>query len=1099
MTTNSTSANRTLALVKPDGLTPTKYVNIKSLIALEQFEIVREKKVWLTKDQAEQLLADDADLPQFADHVAYLTSAPCLALELKRDGGAVEPWCRLMGPADVTRAHNEALESIRGSFGQDDIHNTVYGPSTEVQAVRMIDYVFSSEVNALEPFKLDHVTSSSGLRSADEQTLAIIKPDAMAEGHKEAIVHQIEARGYAIVASMEKTLAREEAAQFYVHLKGQMYYDAYVDFMSSGPVYIMTLKGDNVVNGWREIIGPTNPMKAKRDVPMSVRAKFGTMTTRNAVHGSNSENAARRGIEFFFTNPPAFAPTVVEEPEATSDPIESTSTLDDEVPVLAEPMTEEAESAPLSAAPNAEAATDTVAGEFSQAPDAAEAVSDVSLVATGDGETTAGEATAAVTESNDTKELPLAEFEEDPSQPTTEAANEAEAQPADITEDLVASPAKVSLSGLDAEVAIESLPEPSSTVEQLVNVAAEAMPVDESQVEISTGAAGPESTAEPVGSSVVEPETTEPAPTDAEVAAESSTEVEAPQVPGEEIEAPPVSQLEANTYGPDDAVSMAGAPGDSVPEYHSEPESVADTGPVPDSAAGASEAPPVCESSDNAPTAGVIEGAVSSLASAETNLSNSDAQNTDTLPEAGPDDTPAPEDAKTTDGLKSEPEVQPGETKESTIAEVVDSTQSTKPAEEPKPQVTAKPVAGKHGASTPRATASATAARSPGLNGKKRTPIPGVRAAAASSARAAASASTASTTRPAAKTASSVTGRLTSRTTASRSATAVRAKPASSSPATTKPAPTRPTAGASAAARKPIATAKTAPPAAATRTASRRATLDTSATTTRTARPTSTTTAATAARPVKRTTTVGARTAPTSTARSAASSAATSGSTSPAAKRTTGSTLTARSTAPGRTASVSTASKRPIAAKPAVTASTTTRTTTKPRLPAAATASRGRKTPVTSDNAPAAPTRSSTLSRTTAARTTVSTARTRPVPSKPSVAATASPTRKPVARGTGTKAIAGSPAAKARVATKQPTAKASPAPKEPVASVVPEDSQAMEPVVDEKSVQDEGVTLGATDADQVVVKAEPVIIPSTESAESQTLLNGSAALESPQA
>ncbi|RKP34564.1 nucleoside diphosphate kinase, partial [Dimargaris cristalligena] len=135
---------------------------------------------------------------------------------------------------------------------------------------------------------------------AVEQTFAFIKPDGMSNGHKEAILNQIQARGYKVVRSIEKQLAREEAASFYDYHVGQVYYEQYATFMSSGPVLIMILEGENIIEGWREMMGPTNPIKARRDAPMSIRAKYGSMTTRNAVHGSSSETSARRGIDFFF-------------------------------------------------------------------------------------------------------------------------------------------------------------------------------------------------------------------------------------------------------------------------------------------------------------------------------------------------------------------------------------------------------------------------------------------------------------------------------------------------------------------------------------------------------------------------------------------------------------------------------------------------------------------------------------------------------------------------------------------------------------------------------------------------------------------------------
>ncbi|KAJ1917825.1 hypothetical protein IWQ60_007672 [Tieghemiomyces parasiticus] len=298
--------NRTLALIKPDGLLPRRFVDIKSLLAMEQFEIMRQKRIWLTLEQAAVVLADQAGQPDYDDQMAYLTCAPCLALELQKDD-AVRSWLQLMGPADPAEAKAQAPDSLRAHFGTDSVRNAVHGPPDVTAATQQIQLIFSPDVVELEALSANDYSPRAMDSDPAERTLVFIKPDAMAAGHKAAIVAQIEARGFRITHSLEKHMSREEAAAFYILYKGQIYYDLYVDFMSSGPVSIMVLEGENVIAGWREMMGPANPLKAKRSAPMSIRARFGTITTRNAVHGSNSEGSVARGIEFFFEKP--FVPT----------------------------------------------------------------------------------------------------------------------------------------------------------------------------------------------------------------------------------------------------------------------------------------------------------------------------------------------------------------------------------------------------------------------------------------------------------------------------------------------------------------------------------------------------------------------------------------------------------------------------------------------------------------------------------------------------------------------------------------------------------------------------------------------------------------------
>ncbi|KAJ1653121.1 hypothetical protein IWQ61_006688, partial [Dispira simplex] len=293
----TTNDNRTLALIKPDGLVSYKYVNIKSLITLAELQIARQKKLWLTREHAIKLLAIDPDhVSDYEETLDYLTSMPCLALELHKSD-AVKSWFELVGPDNVEDARNHKPDSIRGMFAVDTIRNTVHAPKDSVESERQLEFLFSPPIAELN-FTLSETPGQGGVK----RTFACIKPDAMLENRKDEIVKQILARGYRILASQERQLSYEEAANFYSYHAGQIYYAQYVGFMSSGPVYMMLLEGEDVVDGWREMMGPTNPIKARRQAPMSIRAKFGDITTRNAVHGSSSDTAAQRAIDIFFGN-----------------------------------------------------------------------------------------------------------------------------------------------------------------------------------------------------------------------------------------------------------------------------------------------------------------------------------------------------------------------------------------------------------------------------------------------------------------------------------------------------------------------------------------------------------------------------------------------------------------------------------------------------------------------------------------------------------------------------------------------------------------------------------------------------------------------------
>ncbi len=132
-----------------------------------------------------------------------------------------------------------------------------------------------------------------------ERTLSIIKPDAVSRGLIGKIIDKLESSGIKIVAAKMVKLSREEAKAFYAVHKDKPFYESLTDFMSSGPIMVMVLEGDNVIQRNREIMGATNPKQAK---PGTIRAEFGTDVEKNAIHGSDSPETAIKEIGFFFSD-----------------------------------------------------------------------------------------------------------------------------------------------------------------------------------------------------------------------------------------------------------------------------------------------------------------------------------------------------------------------------------------------------------------------------------------------------------------------------------------------------------------------------------------------------------------------------------------------------------------------------------------------------------------------------------------------------------------------------------------------------------------------------------------------------------------------------
>lgn len=135
-----------------------------------------------------------------------------------------------------------------------------------------------------------------------EQTLSIIKPDAVAKNNIGEIITAFEKAGLKIIASKMMHLSKQQAQDFYAVHKGRPFYDALVQFMTTGPVMIMVLEGNNAIIENRRIMGETNPAIAKEKSPQSIRARFASTIDENAVHGSDSPETAKTEIAFFFKN-----------------------------------------------------------------------------------------------------------------------------------------------------------------------------------------------------------------------------------------------------------------------------------------------------------------------------------------------------------------------------------------------------------------------------------------------------------------------------------------------------------------------------------------------------------------------------------------------------------------------------------------------------------------------------------------------------------------------------------------------------------------------------------------------------------------------------
>ena len=130
-----------------------------------------------------------------------------------------------------------------------------------------------------------------------EKTLSIIKPDAVSKNIIGKIISRFEDNGLEIIAAKLIRLSDNEASGFYAEHQGKPFFNALKDFMTSGPVFIQVLQGENAISRNRELMGDTDPAKAEVG---SIRSDFASSIDANAVHGSDSKESAEREINYFF-------------------------------------------------------------------------------------------------------------------------------------------------------------------------------------------------------------------------------------------------------------------------------------------------------------------------------------------------------------------------------------------------------------------------------------------------------------------------------------------------------------------------------------------------------------------------------------------------------------------------------------------------------------------------------------------------------------------------------------------------------------------------------------------------------------------------------
>ena len=133
--------------------------------------------------------------------------------------------------------------------------------------------------------------------SNTEQTLSIIKPDAVDRNLENEIKEMVKNNGFSILKEKKIQIEKSEAEKFYKVHETKPFYNDLCSYLSSGPIVVMIIEKDNAVLDNRELMGATNPKEAKDG---TIRKKFGISIDKNSVHGSDSEENAKIEIDFFF-------------------------------------------------------------------------------------------------------------------------------------------------------------------------------------------------------------------------------------------------------------------------------------------------------------------------------------------------------------------------------------------------------------------------------------------------------------------------------------------------------------------------------------------------------------------------------------------------------------------------------------------------------------------------------------------------------------------------------------------------------------------------------------------------------------------------------
>ncbi|KAJ3290783.1 Thioredoxin domain-containing protein 3 [Rhizoclosmatium sp. JEL0117] len=295
---SSGPVEHTLAMLKPDAMAPGIIEEVMAILYHHRFEVHSVKKIWLSKEQAAELYKESEKMDYYDRLQDYISCAPVLVLDISKVN-AIQAWRDVVGPRDPKDAKKDSPKSLRGMYGQDRLINTFHASDGPLSAARELAFIFQSDQQFttldFTPPSSPQASRGSGL---PQKTLAVIKPNAMLK--VDQIIAKIVARGYQVVKREELLLHTDRAQELSIEFLETPLFEESVNVLTSAPVLCMMLKGENVVEGWNEMLGPSDPEVARTMFPMSLRAQYGIDATNNGLHGSPTLQLAIDQLHSFF-------------------------------------------------------------------------------------------------------------------------------------------------------------------------------------------------------------------------------------------------------------------------------------------------------------------------------------------------------------------------------------------------------------------------------------------------------------------------------------------------------------------------------------------------------------------------------------------------------------------------------------------------------------------------------------------------------------------------------------------------------------------------------------------------------------------------------